>query len=86
MIEDKSINFKNYMAADVTPLVLALNLLGKNLIGLELGVCQGTSLYTILNNCHIKKLYGVDSPAAILSNPTKNSFDNLNLFSTIFLI
>jgi hypothetical protein len=61
MIEDRGINFKNYMAADVAPLILALNSLGKNLVGLELGVCQGTSLYTILNNCHIKKLYGVDS-------------------------
>jgi hypothetical protein len=47
--------------SDVSNLILAINTLGDNLVGLELGVLKGESLITILNNCSIKKLYGVDS-------------------------
>jgi predicted O-methyltransferase YrrM len=61
MVKERHLNFKNCKEAAVQPLILAINLLGKNLVGLELGVFQGTSLLTILNNCHIKKLYGIDS-------------------------
>ena len=53
-------SFKNNEKADVTNLIMAINLLGENLVGLELGVFQGSSLMTILHNCSIKKLYGVD--------------------------
>jgi len=53
-------SFKNHDKADVTNLIMAINLLGENLVGLELGVFQGSSLMTILHNCSIKKLYGVD--------------------------
>ena len=53
-------SFKNNEKADVTNLIMAINLLGENLVGLELGVFQASSLMTILHNCSIKKLYGVD--------------------------
>tara|TARA_R100001015_G_C4524579_1_gene92664 strand:- start:72 stop:647 length:576 start_codon:yes stop_codon:yes gene_type:complete len=56
-----SYNFKNYEKSDIRNLVMAINVLGKDLVGLELGVLQGSSLMTILHNCSIKKLYGVDS-------------------------
>ena len=53
-------SFKNHDKSDVTNLILAINTLGKDLVGLELGVFQAQSLMTILHNCSIKKLYGVD--------------------------
>jgi len=53
-------SFKNHDKADVTNFIMAINLLGENLVGLELGVCNAQSLMTILHNCSIKKLYGVD--------------------------
>jgi hypothetical protein len=55
-----SYNFNN-SKSDVSNLILAINTLGEDLVGLELGVLRGESLMTILNNCSIKKLYGVDS-------------------------
>ncbi len=55
-----SYNFK-YSRSDVSSLILAINTLGKDLVGLELGVFKGESLMTILENCSMKKLYGVDS-------------------------
>tara|TARA_R110000824_G_scaffold183648_1_gene364664 strand:- start:223 stop:798 length:576 start_codon:yes stop_codon:yes gene_type:complete len=53
-------SFKNNEKADVRNLIMAINTLGENLVGLELGVSQAQSLMTILHNCSIKKLYGVD--------------------------
>lgn len=47
--------------ADISPLILAINTLGENLIGLELGVYQANSTITILHNCSIKKLYAIDN-------------------------
>jgi|TARA_E500000318_G_C3484447_1_gene181780 hypothetical protein len=49
------------MNSDVSDLILAINTLGDDLVGLELGVARGSSLINILNNCNIKKLYGVDN-------------------------
>ena len=49
------------MNSDVSDLILAINTLGDDLVGLELGVARGASLINILNNCSIKKLYGVDN-------------------------
>lgn len=54
-------NLKHYNQSDISPLILAINTLGKNLIGLELGVFRAKSLITILHNCDIQKLYGVDN-------------------------
>jgi len=51
----------NINKSDVSQLILAINTLGENLVGLELGVFKGESFITMLNNCSIKKLYGVDS-------------------------
>jgi len=56
-----SYNFKHYEKTDIRNLIMAINVMGKDLTGLELGVHQGLSLMTILHNCSIKKLYGVDS-------------------------
>ena len=47
--------------AAISDLIIAINTLGDDLVGLELGVWKGDSLITILNNCNMKKLYGVDS-------------------------
>ena len=54
-------SFKNHNRSDITNLIMAINTLGENLVGLELGIFQGESLMTILHNCSIKKLYGVDN-------------------------
>tara|TARA_R100000742_G_C4278186_1_gene100721 strand:+ start:607 stop:1179 length:573 start_codon:yes stop_codon:yes gene_type:complete len=51
----------NNADSDVGDLILAINTLGENLTGLELGVGKGESFMTILNNCSMKKLYGVDN-------------------------
>ena len=52
----------NHIKSDISALILAINTMGNNLIGLELGVCTGDSFMTILHNCNnVKKLYGVDS-------------------------
>jgi len=47
--------------SDVSDLIIAINTLGEDLVGLELGVLRGESFLTMLNYCNIKKLYGVDS-------------------------
>jgi hypothetical protein len=48
--------------ADISPLILAINTIGNDLIGLELGVERCDSFLTILHNCNnVKKLYGVDN-------------------------
>ena len=39
------------MNSDVSDLILAINTLGDDLVGLELGVARGSSLINILNNC-----------------------------------
>lgn len=54
-------NFKNYLQSDITFLIQAINVLGENLVGLELGVLRGDSSMTILHNCSIKKLYLIDN-------------------------
>ena len=54
-------NFKNYLQSDITFLIQAINVLGEDLVGLELGVLRGDSSMTILHNCSIKKLYLIDN-------------------------
>jgi hypothetical protein len=53
-------SFKN-VKADITPLIFAINMIGDDLIGLELGIGKADSLITILHNCNIKKIYGIDN-------------------------
>ena len=60
MIYNEPYTYKDFTKSDVSPLILAINTLGKNLIGLELGVCMADSFLTIMHNCNIKKLYGID--------------------------
>ena len=48
--------------ADVGPLIHAIGSLGKDVVGLELGVFRGDSFMTMLHACpNIKTLYGIDS-------------------------
>lgn len=54
-------DFKNYLQSDITLLIQAINVLGEDLVGLELGVLRGDSSMTILHNCSIKKLYLIDN-------------------------
>ena len=55
-------NFAYDVESDIAPLILAINTMGDNLVGLELGVCRGDSFLTVLHNCNnVKKLYGIDS-------------------------
>ena len=59
-------NFKKshwlWTESDIAPLIHAINIMGENLTGLELGVEKGDSFMTLLHNCKsLKKLYGVDS-------------------------
>lgn len=56
-----SYNFKDFTGSDISLLIQAINVLGEDLIGLELGVLRGDSSMTILQNCSIKKLYLVDN-------------------------
>ena len=55
-----SYNFKNHQS-DVRYLIQAINTIGDNLVGLELGVAMGESSMTILHNCSIKKLFLIDN-------------------------
>ena len=56
-----SIRYKNYQGSDVSPLIISINMMGDNLVGLELGVFRAESFMTILHNCdNVKKLIGVD--------------------------
>ena len=56
------LSHKYNVKADIHPLILAINTMGINLIGLELGVYRAESFMTILHNCNnVKKLIGVDS-------------------------
>jgi len=51
------LSHKYNVKADIHPLILAINTMGKNLIGLELGVYRAESFMTILHNCNnVKKL------------------------------
>ena len=53
---------RNNINSDIQPLILAINIMGKNLTGLELGVLRGESFMTILHNCNnVDKLIGVDN-------------------------
>jgi len=48
--------------SDIQSLIHTINLLGDDLVGVELGVFEGQSFCTMLQNCpNIKTLYGVDS-------------------------
>ena len=54
-------NYKDFNKSDVSPLILSINMMGENLVGLELGVFRGESFMTILHNCdNVKKLIGID--------------------------
>ena len=56
-----SIRYKDHKSSDVAPLIISINMMGDNLIGLELGVYRAQSFMTILHNCdNVKKLIGVD--------------------------
>jgi len=63
MVEDKELfyNFKDVTNADVSFLIQAINVLGENLTGCELGAYRGYSSMTILDNCSLEKLYLIDS-------------------------
>jgi hypothetical protein len=62
MIDYTNLSHYNNTNTDISPLILAINTMGNDLIGLELGVERGDSFLTILHNCNnVKKLYGVDS-------------------------
>jgi hypothetical protein len=54
---DQSHTSKN---SDVKSIIHAINMLGADLVGVECGVFEATSFVTILANCNIKTLYGVD--------------------------
>jgi len=54
---DQSHTSKN---SDVKSVIHAINMLGTDLVGVECGVFEATSFVTILSNCNIKTLYGVD--------------------------
>ena len=47
--------------SDIRSIIHCINFLGDDLVGAEIGVCKGFSFMTLLHNCSIKKLYGVDS-------------------------
>jgi len=54
--------YKDATHTDIYPLIFAINIMGKNLTGLELGVFRAESFLTILQNCeNVKKLIGVDN-------------------------
>jgi|TARA_R100000426_G_scaffold1263_2_gene2269 hypothetical protein len=58
---DITCDYRDCDSADIGPLIQAINMLGENLVGLELGVDKGESSLTILHNCSIQKLYLIDS-------------------------
>ena len=54
--------YRDVTETDISPLISAINIMGKNLTGLELGVFRAESFLTILHNCNnVKKLIGVDN-------------------------
>lgn len=59
---DLNYDYKNFYNSDVRSLVNVINLLGKDLVGAEVGVFEAQSFMTLLHNCpNIKTLYGIDS-------------------------
>lgn len=60
-MKNKNYSFKNNIRCDVTSLIQAINTLGDDLVGCELGVEKGKSSFTILDNCSIKRLYLIDN-------------------------
>lgn len=54
-------NFKNFVGSDIEFLVQAINVIGQNLIGCELGGHKGFSTMTMLHNCSLEKLYVIDN-------------------------
>ena len=55
-------DYQNCITSDIRSIIHCINLLGKDLVGLELGVWEAESFMTILHNCpNVKTLYGIDS-------------------------
>tara|TARA_R100000008_G_scaffold2646_1_gene2060 strand:- start:41 stop:682 length:642 start_codon:yes stop_codon:yes gene_type:complete len=55
-------DFSNCSDADIGPLIHTIGTLGKDLVGLELGVFTGTSFLTLLHSLpNIKTLHGIDN-------------------------
>ena len=63
MVEDKKplYNFKNNSGTDIAPLIQAINVIGQDLVGCELGAHRGYSTMTMLHNCSLKKLFVIDN-------------------------
>jgi hypothetical protein len=67
-------DFKNCQS-DVQALIHAIGFLGPDIVGVELGVFEGSSFMTLLHNCpNIKTLHGVDSYQAY-DDYIKNPYD-----------
>lgn len=74
-----SYNFKN-APCDAQYLIPILNILGDNLIGIELGVGKGHSTLSMVANCgNIKKLYAIDNFKPY-QDKLKNPYDNTHAF------
>ena len=55
-------DFSEDTTSDITPIIFTIGVLGKELVGLELGVMRGSSFMTLLHACpNIKTLYGIDN-------------------------
>ena len=68
-------NFKD-VKCDAQYLIPILNILGDNLIGIELGVGKGYSTLSLVANCgNIEKMYAVDSFQPY-QDKLKNPYDN----------
>ena len=74
-------DYQNCITSDIRPIIHCINLLGKNLVGLELGVYEADSFMTILHNCpNVKTLYGIDSYqpyADFIKEPYNGNTDNI---------
>tara|TARA_B100000035_G_C20852299_1_gene487970 strand:- start:94 stop:696 length:603 start_codon:yes stop_codon:yes gene_type:complete len=54
-------DFRNNKKSDIQSIIHCINLLGDNLVGLELGIFKADSFMTVLHNCpNVKLLHGVD--------------------------
>ena len=55
-------DFSENTKSDITPMIFTIGTLGKDLVGMELGVEAGDSFLTMLHACpNIKTLYGIDN-------------------------
>lgn len=67
-------------------LVKLINDIGRDVIGIEIGVCAGLNSYVLLESCpNIKKLYGVDSwaPFEDWNGPVTQELQDLAYAATI---